>query len=287
MKKVLFGLFAVAMLAAKSASAAPIMFVNFVEIDQRGDSISRLGTVDVGVAGPNANVNVIGTMLNSSINLDTMFDIAFDPFGNLWGVSGDGIWTIDKTTATANFVGAHNMGFEGNSLVFDSLGTLYAASGDSQFLYTINTNLADVDRGKATQVGVTGMGVDAGGDLAFLNGALYLAAQDNSLRQINPVTGTTVSNNGTFSVANMYGLATGDDGLLYGVSGTSIFQVNASTAALSNQLNMLGAPGTAAGQAFFQEAAAEPVPEPGSLLLLGGGLAAAVRRKRQKKSAEN
>lgn len=277
MKKVLFGLFAVAMLAAKSASAAPIMFVNFIGVDQRtGGSTSVLGTVDVGVAGPNTNVNVIGTMITEAANFDTMLDIAFDPLGNLWGVSGDGIWKIDAVTAAATFVGAHNMGFVGNSLVFDSLGTLYGAARDSNNLFTINTTT-----GAATAVG--SMGVGAGGDLAFLNGALYLAAADNTLRQIDPLTGASLVTKGPFSVSDMYGLATGDNGLLYGVAGTSLFQVS-TDAVLSNQLNMLGAPGIAAGQAFFEEAAPEPVPEPGSLLLLGGGLAAAVRRRRQKKS---
>ncbi len=258
MKKVLFGLFAVAMLAAKSAGAAPIMFVN--------DERNQLAKVDVA----NGSVNVLGVMLTPG---DVMTDIAFDPFGNLWGISFAGLWRIDATNAATTFVGAHGID-TGNALVFGSDGTAYAAGAVSTNLFSLNL---------VTGLGVSlgSMGVSSGGDLAFNGGNLFLASSDSTLVRVNPTNGAPTPI-GPFGVPGMFGLATGDNGVLYGVAGTGIYSVNSATGAATLVETFDAGLGNAFGQAFQGEAA--PVPEPGTLLLLGGGLAAAVRRRRQKKS---
>lgn len=98
------------------ASASPILWV--------GDSDGTLGTVDVA----SGTATVVGEMPV------TMTDIAFDPSGNLWGISFNQLYRIDKTTAGVALVG--NLGISANSLVFGADGTLYAANTN---LYTLNT----------------------------------------------------------------------------------------------------------------------------------------------------
>jgi PEP-CTERM motif len=75
----------------------------------------------------------------------------------------------------------------------------------------------------------------------------------------------------------MYGLATGTDGVLYGVDGTEIYTINTAT----GKANYLSSFGTDVickdGAQRYRAAAAfstPPVPEPASLALLSvGGLA--------------
>lgn len=132
----------------------------------------------------------------------------------------------------------------------------------------------DVATGHVTLVGNAGVilhvsGSTSGGDLAFHDGTLYLASSSNDLVQVNlsPVSGTTI---GPFGVANVYGLANGDNNVLYGVAGTSIYSVNPLTGAATFVVNWSGQGlGTANGEAFFLEAAS--VPEPGGVVLLGTG----------------
>lgn len=224
------------------ASAAPILWV--------GDSQGNLGTVDVA----SGTVNVIGNMGQS------MTDIAFDPSGNLYGITFTGLYSINQTTAVATFIG--NLGTSANSLVFDSAGTLYTANNA---LYSVNTST-----GLATLIGNGGAAYSSSGDLALINNKLYLSSNigNDSLVEISTSTGvgTLIGNIGYSAV---YGLATDNNINLYGVTGTSVIGVNTTTGAGTALVNY-GGQGLvdAWGSAFHSES----VPEPATFALMGMGL---------------
>jgi hypothetical protein len=179
-----------------TANAAPIMHVH--------DSSGTLGTVDVATG----TVNVIGNMGV------VMTDIAFDPLGNLYGLSFGSFYSINPTTAAATFIGNHGIN-TGNALVFGTDGTLYAAGAGSLSLFTINPAT-----GAATNLG--SMGFASGGDLAFNAGEFYLASSGSQLVKIDLANLANTAAVGSFGVGGVFGLATGDNGVLYAVASTSI-----------------------------------------------------------------
>lgn len=260
MRKALALAIGAVLLAGTTATAAPIMYVH--------DSNGVLARVDV-VTG---TVNVIGNMGQQ------MTDIAFDPSGNLFGITFGALFSIDRTTAASTFIGNHAIP-GGNALVFRSDGTLYGAGFQSDELFTVNPA-----SGATASLGVTGF--SSGGDLAFHAGNFYLADSMSRLVQIDLSNLGLSSVIGPFGIANVFGLASGDDGVLYGVGGTEIFTVNTTTGASTSPVDYAGQGlSVAFGQSFFTESGAppeQPIPEPGSLLLMGTGLAAFARRLRRR-----
>jgi hypothetical protein len=250
-----------------SASAAVVLYVH--------DDSNNLATVDLGTGA----VNIIGNFgLNPA--LEPITDIAFDPSGNLYGVSfktdasGSTLYRIDATTAALTSIGPLGLIAE-NALVFGADGTLYTAglfgttlSAMDTTLYTVNTST-----GAATPLG--NIGYSSAGDLAFNGGGLYLSSTTHELIRINLAGAVSGEAVGPFGVAftDVFGLATGDDGVLYGVAGTKVFSTNTSTGAGTLVLDYTGnGLGPAFGTAFFTEAGASPVPEPGSLTLMTLGV---------------
>lgn len=245
-----------------SAQAAPILYID--------DTAGNIGTVDVATGA----AHVIGNTGH------TLTDIAFDPSGNLYGISFSQLFRIDKSTAAATLVG--NLGTSLNSLVFGSDGTLYGANNG---LYKINTAT-----GAATAIssGAGGYSYSSSGDLAFIGGQLFLSSgPGDNLVNIDTATGkgTLV---GTIGYSSVFGLATDDNVNLYGLSGTRVLRIDPLTGQGTSLVDYAGQGlQDANGTAFIEEAQGPTppvnVPEPATALLFGlGSIGMLFNRRRAK-----
>ena len=179
------------------------------------DDFNQLAAVDIA----KKSVVIIGN------TRQWLNDIAFDPSGNLYGVSGDQLFKIDPATAVTTPLAAPLGVNDTTSLVFKDDGTLYTA----------NTSLCVVNpiTGIAAVIGSGGDQYKSSGDLAFLGDQLYLTSTlngtEDSLTKLNlSGAGTTV---GPIGFVNVYGLATNDDVTLYGFSGNKVIVINTTTGA--------------------------------------------------------
>ncbi len=216
------------------------------------DNFAQLGRVDV----QTGNVDIVGQMNTS------MDDIAFDPDGFLYGVGNGILYSIDPATASISTIG--NLTTFVNSLVFDASGTLYAASDR---LYTI-----DLTTGLATSIGNAGTRYDSSGDLAFVDGTLYLSAKGNAsddLYRLDTLDGRGTRIGGIGAV-DVLGLASSNNHNLFGVADTRVLAIDPSTGSGGVLLDYAGSGlGRAYGTAFTTEAANVPAPSPAGLLGLG------------------
>jgi hypothetical protein len=250
--KVLCGSALATVLLSANVYAAPVLWVD--------DAAGNLGTVDLNTGA----VTVIGN------THQTLVDIAFDPSGNLYGITFGQLYRIDRTTAATTLVGNLNAGSPLNSLVFDSAGNLFSANTG---LYSINTTT-----GQATLIGNNGTSYSSAGDLAFSGSALYLTSNLTSTDHlIRLSTGTGAGQDvGSIGFSNVYGLAS-IDSILYGITGTQVLTINAATGQGTSLLDYGGRGlGTANGAAFYAESGAPApesvVPEPATIALVSSGL---------------
>lgn len=241
--------------AALASHAAPILWVS--------TGGAQLATVDVST-GATSVIGGTGTALT---------DIAFSPTGDLYGISFSSLYKVNQGTGASTLIGGLGS-FSGtaNALVFGADGTLYMAGNT---LYTVNTST-----GAAAAIG-SGIGYQSGGDLAFVGGNLFMASSGNQLIKVNTTTGGG-SLVGNLGVAGMFGLATPDNVVLYGVAGQNVYTVNTGTGAAAFQSTFSPfLSGGAFGLAFRTESGGGKVPEPSTFALVGLallGVAAARRR---------
>ena len=208
-----------------------------------GDGQGNLGTVDT-----SGNVNYIGNMGT------TMYDIAMDNNGNLWGISSRELYSIDANTGSATLVGA--LGHFANALVFGNDGTLYAAGNSSLFSVDIATGVASI---------IGDIGFRSSGDLEFDdNNQLYMSDINGNLIGVDYSNGAG-SLIGAMGISNAYGLAF-VNGSMFAYSGNDIYGVDLATGATQHRANYAGrglsvAFGATAGPDMIS------IPEPGGLLL--------------------
>ena len=140
--------------AAIAAHAAPTLWVS--------TGGAGLATVDVATGA----TSFIG---NTSVALT---DIAFNPSGDLYGISFSSLYKVNSSTGATTLVGSFgSVVGTANALVFGSDGTLYMAGSS---LYTVNTLT-----GAASAIG--SIGYQSGGGLAFLGSEVYMGSRVNEL----------------------------------------------------------------------------------------------------------
>ncbi len=134
-------------------------------------------------------------------------DITFHPSGKLYGITSNGsLFLLDTITGAGTQVGAvgnPRIGVTENSLTCNAEGIIYATGNDGK-LYSFNSNtLATTYLGT---IQVNGTVVQAGGDLTFYKGDLYVAST-SSLVKINLVNPANSTNFMNFNVPyEIYGI---------------------------------------------------------------------------------
>ena len=150
-------------------------------------------------------------------------DLAFDIYGNLWGITSTDFYSINQYTGVATLRGALTGGtLSGGARGLSSSpsGILYAMGFNDTNLYSINP-----DTGAATSLFNTGFLCQ--GALRWYNGFLYVTPQIAGQQRVvqidvTAMTGTLLA--GVIPFGNGYGLAV-SQGVLYGANDSSYFQL--------------------------------------------------------------
>ncbi len=243
------------MFASTTVLADPVLWVS--------DSGGQLAKIDV-LTGATTLVGNTGRQ---------MFDIAFNASGQLFGIDGTSLYSINSSTASAMLIGSTGSSSNINSLVFGSDGSLYGASNG---LYKLNTIT-----GAGSQIGANfSGGTNSSGDLAFVAGQLYLSTSFQSFDRLTKLNTSTGVNTdvGSIGFASVFGMASPNGADLYGFSENKVLTINVATGAGTLLSTASGVSlGSVYGSAFFSEAPplippVPAIPEPSTYALLIAGL---------------
>ena len=151
------------------------------------------------------------------------FDIAIHPFTEtMYGITSEGfLYEIDKESAGISLIGLSETGL--NALTFASDGVLYAMKASSDDLYLI-----DIENAFATNLGSTGIGVGASGDLTFIEGELYCSTTSDQMAYIdlNDIASSYIIGN-FIGPGTVYGITSQGDceGTVYSFFGNTIYEI--------------------------------------------------------------
>ncbi len=228
---------------------------------------------------------IIGDTSLNGTSIELM-DIAFSPSGDLYGVSQDSLYLVNSGTGALSLIGSLG-GPKANALIFNDAGVLYAAGGNTLFwndgirtLYTVNTTT-----GLATSVGTSTF--NSSGDLAFLNGGLYITSigsTTNELFSVNPAN-AAASMVGAINIPWIFGIGAYNN-TLYGASyDQDILTINTTTGLgtrlfkYPSKINNIST-GSANGMAIRMQASVPPLAgTPGPLPIAGTAAALALSRR--------
>lgn len=166
---------------------------------------------------PSAPTNTfIGLFESAGNEKPVITDIALSPNGELYGVSFDNLYRIDKGTAEVEFVTSFT-NFPGiNSLSFDNQGFLYLANVEGTIA------AMDISNMSINWAGDFNLGVGSAGDIAFSpSGDLYAvivtAEGANVLARVDLSSGQATAMGQSIGFKNVWGITFVGDAL-YGLS---------------------------------------------------------------------
>ena len=273
MRTVLSGLIAITTLASGNASwAAPTLYIS---TDRQ-----KLITVDP----QTQTTTILGNTTDNGVPVQ-IWDLAFSPTGDLYGISNDNLYRVNSSNGTLSLIG-NSGGPKWNALVFSDSGVLYAAGGATlswadgiRNLYTVNPAT-----GLAIQVGTTST-FNSSGDLAFAGGNLYITSVGSTTNELFTVDPTTAAANfvGAINVPYVFGIGTYDNTLYGAADGREVLTIDTATGAGSvlfkYPAKIAGVDtGSTTGMAIRQ---AQPQAQdvPGPLPIIGAGTAFSFSRK--------
>ena len=179
-----------------------------------------------------------------------LYDIAFSPSGELFGVTTTALYRLSTTTGEATLVGSLGLSSSRgiNALTFGFDGRLLAAAGNVSTLYEVNSAT-----GQATSVGSSGQLSD--GDLAFDRfGRLLLSSKTSRIYALDPDSAAATLVGG-LDESRVYGFARAPNGQLYGVADRDILAIDTQTGESNVIWSYEGSGvGNGAGAAFPMEA---------------------------------